>query len=249
MNLLSPPVIEVQDLEFSYEKTPILLNVSLTIAEREFIGIFGPNGGGKTTFLKLLLGFLKPSKGQITLLGTSPKAACKQVGYVPQAMRFDRQFPLSVMELVLMGSLSKAYWWGGFPQKVKEKAKEVLTKVNLLDKADQAFGTLSGGQAQRALIARALMNDPKLLLLDEPTANVDPEAENDIYHLLTELKGTMTILMVTHDLQAIVHRASRLLCVHRQITSLLPSAVCEHFALGLYHSPLIQPPTRNLSRY
>ena len=230
-------VIEVTDLAFEYENTPILTGVNLKVKKGEFLAIFGPNGGGKTTFLKLLLGFLKPDAGTITILGTSPSKARGHIGYVPQVAQFDRQFPLSVLDLVLMGCLSKSTIWGTIPKSSKEKALQALEKVGLLDKQAQAFGTLSGGQAQRALMARALVSEPDLLVLDEPTASVDPEAEAQIHDLLLRLKGTMTILMVTHDLQGIIEKASRMLCIHRTLSSYTSKEVCEHFAVGLYHAP------------
>lgn len=235
---MNNPVIKIKNLKFFYEKASILNEVHLEIKKGEFIGIFGPNGGGKTTFLKLLMGFLKPSEGSISVFGMSPKAARCHIGYAPQAASFDKQFPISVLELVLMGCLSETRWWGGYSAKTKEKAKRALKKVGMLEQQHAPFGSLSGGQAQRALIARALVGEPELLLLDEPTASIDPEAEKEIHQLLMDLKGSMTILMVTHDLQAIMNKAERLLCIHREVTSFLPKEVCEHFAMGLYHAPL-----------
>jgi len=235
---MTETIIEIRDLNFSYDKVLVLENVNVKIARGEFIGIFGPNGGGKTTFLKLLMGFLKPNSGEVRLFGNPPKIERKKIGYVPQAARFDKQFPVSVLELVLMGCLSQLRWWGGYRAQTIKIAKEALEKVGLLEKIDQPFGTLSGGQAQRALIARALVSQPSLLLLDEPTASVDPQAEKEIYQLLDQLREKMTIIMVTHDLQTIVDKAERLLCVHRNVTSYKPKEICEHFALGLYHPPL-----------
>lgn len=227
--------IAVDDLSFSYDgEHPVLENIQISISSGEFIGIFGPNGGGKTTFLKLLLGLLKPDRGSISI-------DRKHVGYVPQLARFDRQFPISVLEVVLMGCLAESEWWGGIPATSKKKSREAIARLGLEGKENKAFGTLSGGEAQRALIARAIVTDPQILLLDEPTASVDLAAEQEIYQILNALKGKMTILMVTHDLQAIVHKAGRLICIHRQATSFLPSEVCEHFALGLYHPPLLRP--------
>lgn len=231
-------IIEAHDVEFSYNKIPVLEDVNLEIPERQFVGVFGPNGGGKTTFLQLLMGFLKPTKGSLSIFQKSPKDARDQIGYVPQIANYDRQFPISVLELVLMGCLSETTWYGSVTKQAKEKARKALQIVNLLDKQDVAFGTLSGGQAQRALIARALVSEPKLLLLDEPTASVDPAAEQDIYNLLASLKNTMTILMVTHDLQTIHQNVDRWLCINRQITSFDQDEVCQHFSLGLYHPPL-----------
>ncbi len=232
--------IEIEDLSFAYfPNQPILENISVSIKQGEYIAIFGPNGGGKTTFLKLLMGFLKPTSGKLSLFGQSPKDARKVIGYVPQSSDFDLLFPISVEELVLMGSLSKLNWLGRYPKEVHQKAKEVLSQVRLLDKIKQPFGTLSGGQKQRALIARALIDEPEILFLDEPTSGVDAQAEEEIYQFLSELKGKMTILMVTHDLQAMLKDVERLLCIHRKVTSYKPDQVCAHFAAGLYHKPLI----------
>lgn len=230
-------ILEIEHLSFGYEKNPILQGVNLSIHEGEFIVIFGPNGGGKTTFLKLLMGFLKPDAGRISLFHKSPQKAREKLSYVPQAAQFDKEYPLSVIDLVLMGCLNKMTRWGHFSYESKERALEALEKVGLADKKNQPFGTLSGGQAQRALIARALVSEPSLLLLDEPTASVDPEAEVQIHNLLLDLKRSMTILMVTHDLQPLIEKADRLLCVHRTITPYTPKQVCEHFAVGLYHPP------------
>lgn len=230
--------IEVKNLSFSYEESLILENISVSIGIGEFVGIFGPNGGGKTTFLKLLMGLLKPKAGTVEVLGEAPKTVRKKMGYVPQTATFDKQFPISALEVVLMGCLSEVSPLGFFTSKSKKKAKEALSRVGMLEKEGQAFGTLSGGQAQRVLIARALVTNPEILLLDEPTASIDSEAEQAIYELLESLKGIMTILMVTHDLQAIAKKVGRLLCIQKQLTSFSPSEVCEHFALGLYHPPL-----------
>jgi zinc transport system ATP-binding protein len=232
--------IQADHLQFSYEKTLVLDNINLRILEGEFIGIFGPNGGGKTTLLKLLAGFIKPQAGSLSILGISPKEARRHIGYVPQFARLDRQFPICVEEIVLMGCLSQSSFWGTFKPGQKERARSALEKVGLADMKDRSFGTLSGGQAQRVLIARALVGEPKVLLLDEPTASIDPQAEEEILQILDSLKGQMTILMVTHDLQTILHKVEKLLCIHRHAHEFSPSEVCEHFGLGLYHSPLIR---------
>lgn len=232
------PIIQVKDVEFAYEKVHILHQVSFEITRGEFVGIFGPNGGGKTTLLKLLMGFLKPNKGKILVFDESPQLSLSKIGYVPQLKGFDKKFPISVLEVVLMGALSKARWWGSFPSEEKERAKASLERVGLLSKCHQPFGTLSGGEAQRTLIARALTSEPELLLLDEPTASIDYEAEQKIYALLEELKKEITILMVTHDLQALVGKVDKMICVNREATCYRPQEVCEHFALGLYHPPI-----------
>ena len=150
------------------------------------------------------------------------------------------------MELVLSGRLRDLPWYGKFSHADKRAALEALEQVGLTAFQNNPFGTLSGGQAQRALIARALVSKPKLLLLDEPTASVDTQAEADIYHFLSQLRGKMTILMVTHDLRAAIDQVDRVLCVQGSIISLKPQEVCEHFALGLYHPPLIQIKNKEL---
>lgn len=235
--------IKADHLFFQYEESPILENVSLTIQTGEFIGIFGPNGGGKTTLLKLFMGFLKPQKGSLEILGEFPKLAREKIGYVPQISHLDRQFPITVLEVVMMGCLDKSPW-RTYTNHAREKAREALNRVGILDLQNQAFGTLSGGQAQRTLIARALVSEPSILLLDEPTASVDTAAEESIYQVLEQLKGSMTIVMVTHDLQVMTQKADRFLCVNREVTPYSQAEVCGHFAQGLYHPP-IQPGKRS----
>lgn len=233
-------VVNFEHVNFSYQNTPVLKDVSFTIESGEFVGIIGPNGGGKTTLLKLIMGFLKPVAGKIQIFNKLPQQALQSIAYVPQTARFDKQFPISVMELVLSGRLSNLPWYGQYSSLDKAKAVDALKRVNLFDLRHQAFGMLSGGQAQRALIARAIVSEPKLLLLDEPTASVDVQAEADIYKILETLKEQMTIMMVTHDLGAVVNKLGKVILVQGNVTPLTPKEVCEHFAVGLYHGPLIK---------
>lgn len=234
--------IECEHVSFAYPNQPVLSDATFHIEEGEMIGIIGPNGGGKTTLLKLILGFLKPTQGKIHLFGETIRHYSKrnQLAYVPQAMRFDRQFPISVLDVVLSGLLSHLPWYGRFRTEDHQAALAALEQVHLEAFAQAPFGALSGGQAQRVLIARALVSSPQLLLLDEPTASVDTQAQADIYAILKELKGKMTILMVTHDLKTAIHLVERLICVQGHVFSLKPQEVCEHFAMGLYHAPLIE---------
>lgn len=233
---MADPTIEFDHVFFSYGSGSVLKDVSFRVDSNEFIGIIGPNGGGKTTLLKLMLRFLKPTTGRIHM----PKSFSvhSQLAYVPQGLRCDRQFPISVMELVLSGRLYCLPWYGIYREQDYEAARDALKKVDMFEYKDRPFGTLSGGQAQRALIARALVSDPKLLLLDEPTASVDAQAEADIYRILGELRGKMTILMVTHDLKAVIELVDRVLCVQSGVITMRPEEVCQHFAIGLYHPPI-----------
>lgn len=237
---MEEPILCFDHVDFSYTDVSVLSDVSFSLQSGESIGIIGPNGGGKTTLLKLIMGFLKPTSGAVSLFGKPPGYSRQALGYVPQATRFDRQFPISVFEVVLSGRLSRLPWYGKYSQEDYDAVHAMLEKVGLLEFRKCAFGTLSGGQAQRTLIARALVSEPKVLLLDEPTASVDVHAEAHIYRLLNELRGNMTLIMVTHDLNAAINQVGRVLCVQNSVISLLPQEVCEHFALGLYHTPLRQ---------
>jgi zinc transport system ATP-binding protein len=238
MPLENDTAIDVSNLSFQIGSTLILEKVTFHVKNGELLGIFGPNGGGKTTLLKLLLGFLKPTSGSIKIIGSSPEQARRHIGYVPQITRFDRKFPISVLEVVCMGLLCKLTWYGSLSHKNKTKALDALSIVGLASFAGRPFFSLSGGQAQRVLLARAIVNEPKLLFLDEPTASVDPGAEAQIHELLLKLKRHVTILMVSHDLQTMANDVDRLLFVQRSSSVMTKEQICGHFALGLYHTPI-----------
>jgi len=238
------PIVAVEHACFAYGEMPVLRDVSFKVEAGEFIGIIGPNGGGKTTLLKLITGFLLPDHGHIEVLGTNPVDHPEGVAYVPQNIHVDRAFPISVLELVLSGLLYRLPWYGRYRSEDIRAAEEALEKMGIAALKNRAFGSLSGGQMQRALIARAIVLKPKLLLLDEPCANVDSQAEADIYALLKSLSGEVTILMVTHDLQASIQFVDRVLIVQGSVSPMQTAEVCEHFALGLYHAPLLIDPNR-----
>lgn len=233
--------ILVDKVSFSYPNTPILADACFKVDPFEFVGIIGPNGGGKSTLLKLLLGFLKPATGLIEINGKAPKSNYPHIGYVPQTLGFDKQFPISVIEVVLSGCISHLSSIGFYKADQKNQAYEALKQVGLEAFHEKPFGNLSGGQMQRVLIARALATHPTLLLLDEPTASIDPQGEKEIFSILKNLRKSMTILMVTHDLNAAIQEVDRLLLVQGTVIPLTLKEVCEHFAMGLYHAPLIQP--------
>ena len=221
-------MITFKEVDFSYEATPILKKASFSIKEREFVSFVGPNGSGKTTAIQLILGLLSPSSGSITRTVTTD-----QIGYVPQSVYFDPFFPITVLEVVLTGVLSTMTWWGGYRPGDKEKAMEALKRIHMEDHAKHPFGTLSGGQRQRVLIARALIANPKLLILDEPTANIDQATETLILDLLATCN--QTVILVTHDFENAVQRTSRVLYFQQKVTSHDPKSLCKHFEMGLYH--------------
>lgn len=233
---MKDPVITLQELSFAYPQHKVLTDVSLSIHPGEYISIIGPNGSGKSTLIKLIMGFLTPTSGTLTLSENEPG----RLGYVPQRLTVDQQFPISVMELVLSGRLYRLPWYGRYSEEDRQAALEALEKVKLTPFAKRPFGTLSTGQAQRALIARALASKPHILILDEPTASVDAESADDIHRILLSLKGTITILLITHDLKGVVQDSDRVIIVQERVQIFTRDEVCAHFGFGLYHTPMIQ---------
>lgn len=205
--------ISITNLCFGYEEHEVLHNINLSIPERDFAIIVGPNGGGKTTLLKLMLGLLAPRYGEVAIFGKSATAARPQIGYVPQSFAFDRNFPISVLELVLLGRLER-HACGGFNRKDREIAREMLAEVGLADAAEKPYSALSGGQRQRVLIAQALASEPQILLLDEPGANLDTPGVQTIYSLLRELNRDLTVVMVSHNLSLVEAYAKHVICIN-----------------------------------
>lgn len=212
----SPAAIEVEDLSFAYNGAPVLENVRLRIEPGDFTALIGPNGGGKTTLLKLLLGLLKPDRGVVRVLGQSPERVARRMGYVPQDVNINRNFPVSVMDVVLMGLLRSGLGTRLFrrPAPDREAARRALELLDIWNLQDRRIGDLSGGQRQRVFIARALVSEPELLLLDEPTSGVDTAHRNSFYTLLKELNQRITILIVNHDLMVISSHVKSVACVN-----------------------------------
>lgn len=230
-------VIQFNQVDFSYDETPVLKNVSFSIRPFELVHLIGPNGGGKTTLLKLILGFLKPDNGSIKVFGKPIHKVLQKVAYVPQKFDQDKHFPASVFEVVLSGRLAFLPWHGFYQKKDREKVKEALETVGLYHLKNRSVGDLSGGQLQRVLIARALVAEPELLILDEPTSCVDVQGQIEITTLLNQLKQKMTLLVVTHDLDHISQHTDRVFCVHGKLEQIRPDEVCNHFSMGLYAKP------------
>ena len=208
--------ISIEKLFFSYDSREILSDVNLSIRPFDSICIVGPNGGGKTTLMKLMIGLLTPDRGEILIYGRRPEEAKKLIGYVPQYAEYDKQFPISVKEVVCMGRLGNSFT-GRYTRNDWDQTMTALREVGLEQFADRAFSALSGGQRQRALIARALASGGEILILDEPTANIDQETELHLFELLGELNQRMTILMVTHDVGFASKFFKRIACVNRRV--------------------------------
>ncbi len=205
----------VEDLHFSYDGEPVFEGAGLAIDEGEFTAVIGPNGGGKTTLMRICLGLLKPQRGRVEILGLSPEEARTQVGYVPQDLSVSLSFPITVLEVVMTGLLSLKRLGERFNSHDRERALEILDAMEIRGLADRPVGAVSGGQRQRIFVARALVANPKILFLDEPTAAMDPMFQEDLFqflHRLNSSEGT-TVVVITHDVGAISSHVGSVACV------------------------------------
>jgi zinc transport system ATP-binding protein len=210
------PAIELRDVSFAYNGAPVLEEVSLRVGAGEMLSVVGPNGGGKTTLLRVILGLLTPDRGEVRVFGNAPREARSTIGYVPQQAHHDLRFPVTVRDVVLMGRLGRTLTgWAGKADRAA--AARALADVGLDGYGPRRYEALSGGERQRVLIARALAGEPRLLLLDEPTANVDPGVEQRLSGILERLRGRMTLVMVSHDLSLATALVDHVLCVNRGV--------------------------------
>ena len=208
-------IIQFNHVSYSYEpKIPVLEDINLTIHHDDFISIVGPNGGGKTTLIKIMLGLINPTEGAVTVLGKPPIQTRQRIGYMPQQFHGESGFPITVHDVVLAGRLWHARW-GHYGKADHKAADRALDRLSLLPLRDNLFETLSGGQRRRVLIARAIACDPAILLLDEPTANIDALSEQAFFGVLKELVADMAIIMVSHDMHFVSRMATKIVCINR----------------------------------
>ena len=194
--------IEVHDLTVSYQKKPVLYGIDLEIEEGSLVGVLGPNGAGKSTLVKSVMNMIKPNGGYVKIFGKDPKEGIKQIGYVPQRESVDWDFPVTVMDVVLMGRYGHVGWFGRLGKKDHHKASECLEQVNMLPYADRQIGNLSGGQQQRVFLARALAQESAIYLMDEPFAGVDPISISDIKAIINHLKERgLGVLITDHNVR------------------------------------------------
>ncbi|MGP8319236.1 MAG: metal ABC transporter ATP-binding protein [Methanosarcinaceae archaeon] len=210
-------VIELKDIWVYYDRITILEGVDLVVEPHDFLGIIGPNGGGKSTLLKVILGLIKPSKGMVRVLGDTPRRARRDIGYLPQYSIIDMEFPMSVWDVVLTGRLGHTGLFKRYSEDDKKAAYNALFEVSMLDYKNRQIGKLSGGERQRVFIARALAGEPKLLLLDEPTTGIDSIAKEEFYELLNKLKEKMAIVMVSHDISAVSIYVDKIACLNHRL--------------------------------
>jgi zinc transport system ATP-binding protein len=208
------PLIELRQVSFGYGREVVLERVDLQIYPRDYLAIIGPNGGGKTTLLKLMLGQLQPWSGEVI---RRPPVRLGRMGYMPQFVAFDKSFPLRVADVVLMGKLSRRGLLRPYTREDRKKVVHTLERLSIRELQHIPIGELSGGQLQRVLIARAIVSDPAILFLDEPTASVDIESRELLRITLAELNQTIPVVVVTHDLTAVVSLVKQVACVNRRL--------------------------------
>ncbi|WP_347489236.1 ABC transporter ATP-binding protein [Desulfoscipio sp. XC116] len=231
--------VHIDNLSVYYGQTPAITGVCLDVPDGEYLGIIGPNGGGKSTLLKAILNLVPISAGTVQIYGNNPSKNRAFIGYVPQSAVLNRKFPISLVEVVLTGRLKRGLVpFSAFTQQDKEKVYELLEKVGILNLANRQISELSGGEFQKMLIARALALNPRLLLLDEPTASVDAVSREQIYSLLSELNKNMTIILVTHDLLAVSSQVQSLACLNGQLIYHGEPELTENIVNSLYGCPV-----------
>lgn len=235
---MNVPAIEVQDLYFSYGGNLVLRDVNLRIEQGDFLAILGPNGSGKTTFLKLLLGILSPSHGAIHILGKEPGKIADRIGYVPQDTSLNKDFPISVLDVTLMGRLGQPGRARRYSAEDRSAAQRSLERVGMWNHRDRPIGKLSGGQRQRVYIARALTAEPHILFMDEPTASTDKEFQTELYDFLKELNESMTIVVVSHDLSVLSSYIKSVACLNQTLYHHDAAEITSEMIEMAYHCPV-----------
>ena len=252
---MSTPLIEIKNLSAGYDSRTVLRNVNLTVYDRDFLGIIGPNGGGKTTLIKCILGLLKPTAGEILYSdkrfvasdkqrGTAQRPALTtnrsvlKMGYLPQYNSIDRKFPITVEEVILSGLSSQKSLISRFTATHREKARQVIARMGLEGLEKRAIGALSGGQLQRALLGRAIISDPALVVLDEPSTYIDKRFEARLYELLAEINHDCAIILVSHDIGTVLQQVKSIACVNETLDYHPDTGVSEEWLERNFNCPI-----------
>ncbi|RHL94068.1 metal ABC transporter ATP-binding protein [Bacteroides intestinalis] len=254
---MNTPLIEIKNLSAGYDSRTVLRNVNLTVYDRDFLGIIGPNGGGKTTLIKCILGLLKPTTGEIlyrvtTASNNNPafldnSATNSQfstlnsqfsMGYLPQYNSIDRKFPITVEEVILSGLSSQKSLISRFTATHREKARQVIARMGLEGLEKRAIGALSGGQLQRALLGRAIISDPALVVLDEPSTYIDKRFEARLYELLAEINHDCAIILVSHDIGTVLQQVKSIACVNETLDYHPDTGVSEEWLERNFNCPI-----------
>ena len=252
---MNTPLIEIKNLSAGYDSRTVLRNVNLTVYDRDFLGIIGPNGGGKTTLIKCILGLLKPTAGEILYSdkrfvasdkqrGTAQRPALTtnrsvlKMGYLPQYNSIDRKFPITVEEVILSGLSSQKSLISRFTATHREKARQVIARMGLEGLEKRAIGALSGGQLQRALLGRAIISDPALVVLDEPSTYIDKRFEARLYELLAEINHDCAIILVSHDIGTVLQQVKSIACVNETLDYHPDTGVSEEWLERNFNCPI-----------
>jgi len=230
-------MIEINNLTVGYENKPnVLKDVSLTIYDDDFLGIIGPNGGGKTTLLRSILGLIKPQSGTISFYDNGQKVPSVNIGYLPQINQIDKKFPISVSEVILSGLTLRKQLFRRYSAKDRLKVKNVAERLGIEDLLPRAIGELSGGQLQRVLLGRAIIDNPKLIILDEPSTYVDKLFETNFYKLLGDINQDIAIMLVSHDVGTIISMVKNIACVNQELHYHSGSNISQEWLAGAYDS-------------
>lgn len=236
VTVMNSPVIDVQDVCFAYKNDDnVLENINLQIEVGDFVAMIGPNGGGKTTLLKLLLGLYPPRTGTIRIFQRPPHEVTHRIGYVPQQTDINLRFPISALDVVRMGCLRPGVKWARLKHSERHHAMTALEQLGMADMANRRIGNLSGGQRQRIFIARALMAQPDILFLDEPTSGIDAQGQTELYCLLEQLNAHITIVMVSHDILAVSTHVKSVACVNKDLHYHNQSELTHEMMEAMYH--------------
>lgn len=241
----APPLISVRNLCVGYDGRSVLHDVNLTVYKHDFLGIIGPNGGGKTTLVKCILGLLKPTAGEIlyhTCRDTGASVSSSEVpftmGYLPQYSSIDRKFPITVEEVILSGLSGKKSLVSRFDARHREKARQVIARMGLEGMEGRAIGALSGGQLQRALLGRAIISDPQVVILDEPSTYIDKRFEARLYELLAEINEACAIILVSHDIGTVLQQVKSIACVNETLDYHPDTGVTEEWLERNFNCPI-----------
>ena len=232
------PIIEVSRVWFSFNGQPVLQDVDLRVPPGDYLVVIGPNGGGKTTLLKLMLGLLEPTRGTVRVFGQSPRKAAHRIGYVPQDVHINKTFPVSVLDVVLMGRLRSGKGRSRHSRLDRLAAQAALEQLGVWVYRDRRIGELSGGQLQRVFIARALVSAPEVLFLDESTASIDAQSRGEFYEALTELNRTVTIVAVSHDMMILSSHVKSVACVNRDLHHHDSGEITQEMLDATYRCPV-----------
>jgi zinc transport system ATP-binding protein len=209
-------ILNIKNVSFEYQGKPVLEKINFSMGDKDLVAVIGPNGGGKTTLVKLIMGLIPPHKGKISLFNASPEKGRQHVGYLAQFRQVDMNYPITVIDTVLMSRLVAGPFYR-YSRNDHQRALEALDRVGISNLAHRSLSELSGGQKQRVFLARAIINTPKLLILDEPTTSIDSPSETDFYEMIRNLNDHMAILMISHDLSAVSKTVDKIACLNKTL--------------------------------